>query len=187
MCWTVGGASTLAVVCWLWHGIVGIMAVACWGAISWRVDVASASALVAAHYQGGIVEVLVGVLALALAGSWQQETMMPVILPPTMQQLPGTLLQLQPVDGVVVGGAMICGAPPTKGDEKKTKAQRGKAKVEIVCCWHCEYCTQHGKGARSMSMCTGGQGGGLSLECILCNSITKCKCLSNGKDKGLNV
>ena len=132
-----------------------------------------------------LFKVAVGVLALALAGSRQRHTMMPVILPPTMQQLPGTLLQH--VEGVVVGGAMIGRSPPTRVDGNKTKAQRGKDKVEIVCCRHCKYCTQHGKGARSMSMCTGGQDGGLSLECILGNIITKCKCPSNAKDKGLNV
>lgn len=134
-----------------------------------------------------LFKVAVGVLALALAGSRQRHTMMPVILPPTptMQQPPGTLLQH--VEGVVVGGAMIGRSPPTRVDGNKTKAQRGKDKVEIVCCRHCKYCTQHGKGARSMSMCTGGQDGGLSLECILGNIITKCKCPSNAKDKGLNV
>jgi hypothetical protein len=57
-------------------------------------------------------------------------TMMLVILPPTMQQPPGTLLQ--PVVGVVVGGTMVGGAPPTRGDGKKTKGQRGKDKVGRV-------------------------------------------------------
>ena len=108
--------------------------------------------------------------------------MMPVILPPTMYQPPGTLLQ--PVKGVVVGGTMIGGAPPTRGDGKTTKDQRGKDKVEIAHCCHFKYYKQHGKsleeaskcsGKGVRSMCTGGQGG-LSLECRLCNSITKCKC-----------
>jgi len=42
-----------------------------------------------------------------------EATMLPVILPPTLQQSPGTLM-LQPVVGVVVGGTMVGGAPPTR-------------------------------------------------------------------------
>jgi hypothetical protein len=68
----------------------------------------------------------------------REATMMPVILPPTMQQPPGTLLQ--PVVGVVVGGTMVGGAPPTRGDRKKTKGQRGKDKVGRVR-RRCKYCT----------------------------------------------
>jgi hypothetical protein len=110
-----------------------------------------------------------------------EATMMPVILRPTMQQPPGTLLQ--PVVGVVVGGTMVGGAPPTRGNRKKTKGQRGKDKVGRVrrCC---KYCTQHGKSLEEASncpersvrsICTGGEGS-LSLVCIICNSITKCRC-----------
>jgi len=43
-----------------------------------------------------------------------EAAMLPVVLPPTMHQPPGTLLQ--PVEGVVVGGTMVGGAPPTRGD-----------------------------------------------------------------------
>ena len=70
--------------------------------------------------------------------------MLPVVLPPTMQQQqpPGTLLQ--PVEGVVVGGTMVGGAPPTRGYGKTTKRQRGKDNVEIVRCRSCKFCTQHG-------------------------------------------
>ena len=42
-------------------------------------------------------------------------TMVPVILSSTLQQPPYTLLQ--PVVGVVVGGTMVGGAPPTRGVE----------------------------------------------------------------------
>ena len=78
----------------------------------------------------------------------------------------------------------MVGAPTTRGDGKKTKGQRGKGKVDIARCRHCKSCTQHGKslgeaskcsGKGVRSMCTSAQGG-LFLECILCNSITKCKC-----------
>ena len=58
-----------------------------------------------------------------LAGT-TKATMVPVMLPQTLQQLPGTLLQ--PVVGVVVGGTMVEGAPPTRGVEgKKSRGQRG--------------------------------------------------------------
>ncbi len=50
---------------------------------------------------------------------------------------------LQPVEGVVVGGTMVCGAPLTRWYGRKTKSQRGKDKVGIVLCRHCTYCTQH--------------------------------------------
>jgi hypothetical protein len=111
-----------------------------------------------------------------------EATMLPVILPPTMHQPPGTLLQ--PVEGVVAGGTMVGGAPPTRGVGQTTKRQKGKDNVGIVRCRHCKYCTQHGKsleeasncpGKGVWSMCTGGQGS-LVLECILCHSITKCRC-----------
>ena len=69
--------------------------------------------------------------------------MLPVVLPPTMQQPPGTLLQ--PVEGVVVGGTMVGRAPPTRGDGHATERQRGKDNVGIVCCRRCKYCTQHGQ------------------------------------------
>ncbi len=111
-------------------------------------------------------------------------TTVPVILPPTLQQLPGTLM-LQPVVGVVVGGTMVGGAPPTRGVEgKKTRGQKGKDGVGIVRRKCCKYCTQHGKsleeasicpGREPRSLCTGGESG-ISLECMICNSITKCRC-----------
>jgi hypothetical protein len=116
-------------------------------------------------------------------GTPPEATMVPVILPPTLQQPPGTLLQ--PVVGVVVGGTMVGGAPPTRGVEgKKTRGQRGKDGVGIVRHKRCKYCTQHGKsfeeasicpGRGTWSMCTGGESG-ISLECMICNSITKCRC-----------
>ena len=46
-----------------------------------------------------------------------EAAMLPVVLPPTMHQPPGTLLQ--PVEGVVVGGTMVGGAPPTRGDGQR--------------------------------------------------------------------
>ena len=107
--------------------------------------------------------------------------MVPVILPPTMQQLPGTLLQ--PVVGVVVKGTMVGGASPTR-DKKKTKYQRGKDKVERFR-RRCKNWFQHGKSFENTSICpwkyarsicTGGEGG-ITLECMTCNSITKCRCL----------
>ena len=116
-------------------------------------------------------------------GTPPEATMVPVILPPTLQQPPGTLLQ--PVVGVVVGGTMVGGAPPTRGVEgKKTRGQRGKDGVGIVRHKRCKYCTQHGKsfeeatncpGRGGTAICTGGQDG-QSLECIICNSKIKCKC-----------
>ena len=107
--------------------------------------------------------------------------MVPVILPPTMQQPPGKLLQ--PVVGIVVGGTMVGGASPTR-DRNKTKGQRGKDKVERLR-RRCKYCLQYGKrledasicpGKYPRALCTGGEGG-ISLECMICNSITKCRCL----------
>ena len=106
--------------------------------------------------------------------------MMGVTLPPTMQQPPVALLQ--PVVGVVVGGTMVGGATPTRG--KKTKGQRANHPVGIIRHKRCKYCTQHGKsleearicpGRGPTSMCTGGESG-ISLECMICNSITKCRC-----------
>ncbi len=92
------------------------------------------------------------------------------------------LLPTQPVVGVVVGGTMVGGASPTRGDGKKTKGQRGKDKVGRVrrCC---KYCTQHGKSLKKASNCPGGSvrsicmggEGGLSPECMICNSVTKCR------------
>ena len=111
-----------------------------------------------------------------------EAAMLPVVLPPTMQQPPYTLLQ--PVEGVVVGGTMVGGAPPTRGDGQATKRKRGKDNVGIVHCRRCKYCTQHGQtfeeasncpGKKARSMCTGGESG-ILLECILCQSITKCRC-----------
>jgi hypothetical protein len=112
----------------------------------------------------------------------KEVAMVPVILPPTMQQLPGTLLQ--PLVGVVVGGTMVGGAPPTRGDRQATKRQRGKDNVGIVRCRRCKYCVQHGRsleeasncpGRGGRSMCTGGEGG-ISQECVTCNSTTECRC-----------
>jgi hypothetical protein len=111
-----------------------------------------------------------------------EAAMLPVVLPPTMQQPPGTLLQ--PVEGVVVGGTMVGGAPPTRGDVQATKRQRGKDNVGIVRCRRRKYCTQHGQtfkeasncpGKKARSMCMGRESG-ILLECILCQSITKCRC-----------
>ena len=53
-----------------------------------------------------------------------------IVLPPTMPQPPGTLLQ--PLVGVVVGGTMVGGAPPTRGNGQATKRQRGKDNFGIV-------------------------------------------------------
>ena len=112
-----------------------------------------------------------------------QTAMMGVTLPPTMQQPPCTLLQLAEC-AVVVGGTMVGGAPPTRGDGNRIKRHRGKDKVGRVRCRRCKYCTQHGKsfeeatncpGRGGTAMCTGGQNG-QSLECIICNSKIKCKC-----------
>ncbi len=69
-------------------------------------------------------------------------TIVPVLLPPTMQQPPGTLLQ--PVVGVIVGGTMVGGAPPTSRDDGN-KCQQGKDRVGTVHCRHCKYCAQHGR------------------------------------------
>jgi hypothetical protein len=112
-----------------------------------------------------------------------QTAMMGVTLPPTMQQPPCTLLQLAE-GAVVVGGTMVGGAPPTRGDGNRIKRRRGKDKVGRARCRRCKYCTQHGKsfeeatncpGRGGTAICTGGQDG-QSLECIICNSKIKCKC-----------
>jgi hypothetical protein len=88
---------------------------------------------------------------------------------------------LQPVVGVVVGGTMVGGASPTRDGKK---CQRGKDKIERLR-RRCKYCLQRGKsleeasncpGKDDRSICTGGESG-LSLECMICNSITKCRCL----------
>ena len=96
-----------------------------------------------------------------------------VLLPPTMPQPQGTLM-LQPVLGVVVGGTMVGGAPPTRGDDGK-KRRRGKdAGIGKVRHRRCKYCVQHGRsleeasncpGRGGRSLCTGGEGG-TSLECV---------------------
>ncbi len=108
-------------------------------------------------------------------------TMVPVLLPPTMQQPPGTLVE--PVVGVIVGGTTVRGAPPTRGEDGK-KHQQGKDRVGTVCCRHCKYCAQHGRsfeeasncpGRGGLSVCMGGEGG-ISLECVICNSSAKCRC-----------
>ena len=81
--------------------------------------------------------------------------MMPILLPPTMQQPPGTLLQ--PVEGVFVGvGTMVGGAPPTRGDRKKSKCRRGKDNVEIVSWRHCK--TAHNTGQAWRRLVTSAQG-----------------------------
>ena len=79
---------------------------------------------------------------------------------------------------------MVGGAPPTRGDDGK-KRRRGKdagiGKVRHRCS---KYCVQHGRsleeasncpGRGGVSMCTGGEGG-VSLECVMCNSSIKCRC-----------
>ena len=81
--------------------------------------------------------------------------MMPILLPPTMQQLPGTFLQ--PVEGVF-GGTMVGRAPQTRGDQKKTKCRRGKDKVEIISWRCCKNCTQHGKSLEEASNFCPGKG-----------------------------
>ena len=93
-------------------------------------------------------------------------TMVPVMLPPTMLQPPGTLVQ--PVLRLIVGRTMVGGAPPTRGDDgNKTRHLRGKDGVGIVCPRYCKYCKQHGRsleeasdcpGRGGWSMCTGGEG-----------------------------
>jgi hypothetical protein len=108
-------------------------------------------------------------------------TMVPVLLPPTMPQPRGTLVQ--PVLGVIVGGTMVGGAPPSRGDDGK-KRQRGRDGIGIVRHRRCKYCVQHGRsleeaincpGRGGRSVCMGGEGG-ISLECVTCNSTTKCRC-----------
>ena len=115
------------------------------------------------------------------AATTTKATMVPVLLPPTMQQPPGTLVE--PVVGVIVGGTMVGGAPPTRGEDGK-KCQQGKDRVGTVRCRLCKYCAQHGRsfeetsncpGRGGWSVCMGGEGG-ISLECVICNSSTKCRC-----------
>ncbi len=53
------------------------------------------------------------------AATTTEATMVPVLMPPTMQQPPGTLVE--PVVGVIVGGTMVGGAPPTKGEDGKKR------------------------------------------------------------------
>ena len=105
-----------------------------------------------------------------------ETAMVPVILPPTLQQPPGTLLP--PVLGVVVGWTMVGGAPPTRGDDGKKRRRGKEAGNEKVRHRRCKYCVQHGRsleeasncpGRGGRSLCTGGEGG-TSLECVTCNS-----------------
>ena len=109
-----------------------------------------------------------------------EATVVSVLLPPTMPQLQGTLVQ--PVVGVIVGGTMVGGAPPTRGDDGN-KRMRGKDRVGGFRCRCCKYCVQHGRSLEEASncpvrggwsMCTGGEGG-VSLECVMCNSSIKCR------------
>jgi hypothetical protein len=115
------------------------------------------------------------------SASTTEATLVPVLLPPTMPQPQGTLVQ--PLVGVIVGGTMVGGAPPTRGDDRNKRMQ-GKDRVGGFRCRHCKYCVQHGRnleeasnypGRGGWSMCTGG-GGGVSLECVMCNSSIKCRC-----------
>ncbi len=86
------------------------------------------------------------------AATTTEATMVPVLLPLTMQQPPGTLVE--PVVGVIVGGTMVGGAPPTSGEDGK-KRHRGKDRVGTVCCRHCKYCAQHGRSFEEASNCPG--------------------------------
>ncbi len=115
------------------------------------------------------------------AATTTKATMVHVLLPPTMQQQPGTLVE--PVLGVIVGGTMVGGAPPTKGEDGK-KRQQGKDRVGTVCCRCCKYYAQNDRsfeeasncpGRGGWSVCTRGEGG-ISLECVICNSSTRCRC-----------
>ena len=49
------------------------------------------------------------------SASTTEATMVPVLLPPTMPQPQGTLVQ--PLVGLIVGRTMVGGAPPTRGDD----------------------------------------------------------------------
>jgi hypothetical protein len=111
-----------------------------------------------------------------------EATMVPVLLPPTMPQPQGPLVQ--PLVGVIVGRTMVGGAPLTRGDDGN-KRMRGKDRVGGFHCRRCKYCVQHGRsleeasnypGRGGWSMCTGAEGG-VSLECVMCNSSIKCRCL----------
>ena len=53
------------------------------------------------------------------ASTTEAITMVPVLLPPTMPQPQGTLVQ--PVVGVIVGGTMVGSAPPTRGDDRNKR------------------------------------------------------------------
>jgi len=110
-----------------------------------------------------------------------EATVVSVLLPPTMPQPQGAWVQ--PVLGVIVGGTMVGGAPPTRGDDGMRR-QRGKDRIGIIRHRRCKYCVQHGKsledatkcpGRGGWSVCTGGKGG-ISLECVTCNSNIKCSC-----------
>jgi len=110
-----------------------------------------------------------------------EATVVSVLLPPTMPQPQGTWVL--PVLGVIVGGTMVGGAPPTRGDDGMRR-QRGKDRIGIIRHRRCKYCVQHGKsledatkcpGRGGWSVCTGGKGG-ISLECVTCNSNIKCSC-----------
>ena len=81
-----------------------------------------------------------------------EATMVPLLLSPTMPQPQGTLVQ--PVLGVIVGGTMIGGAPPTRGDDGN-KCLRGKDRVGGSCCRRCKYCVQHGRSLEEASNCPG--------------------------------
>ena len=93
-----------------------------------------------------------------------EATVVSVLLPPTMPQPQGTWVQ--PVLGVIVGGTMVGGAPPTRGDDGMRR-QRGKDRIGIIRHRRCKYCVQHGKsledatkcpGRGGWSVCTGGKG-----------------------------
>jgi hypothetical protein len=90
-------------------------------------------------------------------------------------------------------GTMVSGAPPIRGGGKKAKCQRGKDRVRTVQYMHCKYCTHYGKSLEEASNCPGKEGrsmcmgreGDHSLECMICNSITKCR-YPMSMAKGLN-
>ena len=80
---------------------------------------------------------------------------------------------------------MVGGAPPTRGDDGM-KHQQGRDGIGIVRHRRCKYCVQNGRSLEKASNCPGRGVGkcvleekvvyGISLQCVTCNSITKCRC-----------
>ena len=96
------------------------------------------------------------------SGTTTKATMVPVLLPPTMPQPRGTLVQ--PVVGVIVGGTMVGGAPSTREDDRN-KRMRGKdRRVRGVRCRRCKYCTQHGRSLEEATTCPGRGGWSLCAQ-----------------------